>query len=328
MEIFRSILVLLILSTASAAVCPGAHAHGDTEPWSAVRTYTADSNAGQVFFYAVDGTLVQWSTPTGHLNTIKECLYSVQALTFSPKKHLLVVGDSVGDLELISVGASPRTIFSRQFEGGINEIVFSPSSGEMLIEQRRHLSLWSVATKKEIWSRDTDDEIVRAAFSADGSEIAVSLASKIMLVDGATGEKQKLFEMDEIRPFVSDLAFSRNGEKLIAAVNSDLVIVDARSGRRQKTLPGKSGDLITVTLIDGGDQALVVGENNLIQKWDLLKGSVLSSWDLPRGLITNRGRYLVNTTERAGEIEVWQLSPQKRSHALHYKSPKDTPIAN
>ncbi|HET9789801.1 MAG TPA: PQQ-binding-like beta-propeller repeat protein [Candidatus Angelobacter sp.] len=252
----------------------------------------------------------------------------MQALAFSPQKKLLVTGDSGGELEFISVGASPRTIFSRQFEGGINEIVFSPTSGEVLIEQRRRLSLWNVATKKEIWWRDTDDEVVRAAFSSDGSEIAVSLASRIMVLDRATGEKRNIFEMDEIRPFVSDLAFSRNGEKLIAAVNSDLVILDARSGRRQKTLAGKSGDLITVTLLDRGDLAIVVGENNLIQKWDLLKGSVLSSWDLPPGLITNSGRYLVNTTERAGEIEVWQLSPQKRSHALHYKSPKDTPTAN
>jgi WD40 repeat protein len=324
-ENFTSIVVLLVLSASAAAVCPGAHARGDTAPWSTVRTATADDNAEHVFFYAVDGTLLQWSTRPGHLSIIKECLHSVQALAFSSQKKLLIVGDSGGELELISLGASPRTLFSRQFGDGINEVVFSRNSREILIEQRHCLRLWNVAAKKEIWRRDTDDEVVRAVFNADGSEIAVSLASKILILTAATGQQRNVVEMEQIRPLVSDVAFNSSGDKLVAAVNNDVVILDVRSGRKEKTLAGKAGDLIGLTLMNGGKEGIVVGDDNLIQKWDLLTGSVLFSRNLPRGLVTKNGHYLVNTTERPGEIEVWQVSPQKRSHALLYKSPKDRP---
>jgi len=288
---------MLALSAASAAICPGNHVPDDSDPWSSILSYTADENANQIFFYAVDGTLIEWNTQTDKRTIIKDCLHSVRALAFSSRQQLLVVGDSGGGLELITIGAIPRTIFSEQFDDGIDEVTFSPSDQEILISQRRSLRLWNLPARKEIWRRETDNDVTRAVFSPDNSQIAVSLGSKILMLAVKTGEKRNLFEMTEIRPLVSDLAFSKSGDKLVAAVNNDLIIFNPATGKREKTYSATNADLIAVTLIRGGEQGVTVSENKTIQKWDLLKGSILFSWNLPMGLVARNGNYLVITTE-------------------------------
>jgi len=324
MKILTTFILMLALSAASAAVCPGNHVPDDSDPWSSILSYTADENANQIFFYAVDGTLIEWNTQTDKRTIIKDCLHSVRALAFSSRQQLLVVGDSGGGLELITIGAIPRTIFSEQFDDGIDEVTFSPSDQEILISQRRSLRLWNLPARKEIWRRETDNDVTRAVFGPDNSQIAVSLGSKILMLAVKTGEKRNLFEMAEIRPLVSDLAFSKSGDRLVAAVNNDLVIFNPATGKREKTYSATNADLIAVTLIRGGEQGVTVSENKTIQKWDLLKGSILFSWNLPMGLVARNGNYLVNTTEHPGQIEVWQLSPQRRLHMLQYHSPKDS----
>ena len=129
-------------------------------------------------------------------------------------------------------------------------------------------------------------------------------------------------KMPEIAPLVSDLTYTADSKFLVAAVNSNVVVLDAATGMRTKTISAGGGQIAALTLLDGGKQAITVADDDTLRRWDLTAGTLIDSWSQQApGLVTNDGKYLVNTPEQPGEIDLWDIASRSRLRALRYKSP-------
>ena len=320
----RLLLMIHMIAPLSYAACPPSSINtvvAATVPWSTLNTFTVDSDATRVFAYAVDGTLIMWNTETRKSSVILECLHSVQSLALGKDKKLLVVGSNDGTIEFISVDLPhyPRT--SRKVKGSVDQILIAPNGDAMLTLQRNQLTLWNLHRRVAIWSKSASEELVRVAFSPDGTLLAITTGDSILLMDVATGRLTRRLDVQGVDIFISDLAFTRNGGWLAAGVNNDLVIFDPITGIRLRTLSGHSDQVIALTMLDDGKRAISVGEDQTLRTWDLDAGVLLSTSRLPPGLVTHDGRFLINTTSRSGEIEVWDIPSQKRLQTLTYRSP-------
>jgi WD40 repeat protein len=319
-----SFLVIMLLPSCYA-VCPSSiERHGgDTVPSSTVVDFTTDENAAQIIVSYADGTLLEWDAKSGQHSTVADCLPSVQTLTLSPNRKLLIAGDAEGEINFITLDHQPYPRVSRKFPGGaIDQIIISPDGKLMFVLQRNNLAQWSLLENREIWNRSTSQELTRAALSPDGSSLVISTGKEILIWEAGTGDQIRKFIMPEVDPFISDLAFTSDQRWLVAALDSKLIILDPTSGKRIKSLSTHKEDIAAVTLLNDR-QAVTVSDDGITRQWDLRMGTVLWTWKVRLGLVTGNGKYVVEPKEVSNDIEVWDIASQKRLQVLRYKSPLD-----
>ena len=294
----------------------------DTVPPSSIVVFTADTGASDVIGYAADGTVLRWDITHPEPSVVIDCERSVQALALTKDKKLLVAGDAGGNLDFVNLDRLGYPRVRRRVGDGIDRIRFAPDEKTFLVLQRHTLALWSRGQKIELWSRNTSQNLVEASFRSDGRRIAVSTGSGISIFNSATGEQIRHMEMPEVAPLISDLAYADDNKFLVAALDSDLVVLDPDTGKRTETISGGGGQIAAMTLLDDGKQAITVGDDNTLRRWNLTAGTLIDSWrQQSPGLVTNDGKYLINTQEQPGEIDVWEIGSRTRMRTLRYKSP-------
>lgn len=135
----------------------------------------------------------------------------------------------------------------RVFEDAQPGIAFSPNgrtllshSGVSLVSwtsdlKPAPLKVWDVATGEVIRSIDANGFIVRTAVSADGSKVAMSVLESggpaLLIVDSATGEELRRFNLPSNHYLVDSLIFSPDGSLLASVAQpGNLLIWDALTG--------------------------------------------------------------------------------------------------
>ncbi len=326
--VLSSMLLGFLLLSRVHAACPQNSVPSkmhERSQWSELTAFTVSPDAAQAFASAVDGTVMAWDTRNDKKFPVVNCdRYRGSALDFSSERKLLALGDEGGILHLIPLlpQKSPQ-ILQQLGGGGIEQVLFGPSFGSVLAIHQHQIDLWSILTRKVIWSKRTPQELVRAAINPDGKLIAVSNGTGISLLSFATAAPVRDIDLSDMNSFVSDLAFARDGNHLVAAVGNEIKIFDVDTGRVTRTLTGHTDSVIAVTVLDDGKHAISVGEDQTLREWDLRTGTLFSTWDVTPGYVTTNGAYLINRTSHPGELSVWKIQDRKRLYVLSYRSDLD-----
>lgn len=122
------------------------------------------------------------------------------------------------------------------------KIAFSPDGNRIVSSKDRKLFFWSITTRKQVHSFETDfDDIRSVAFLPDGDEV---------IVVGVT-----------------------QGRK----IESELAILDARTGRRLQTLSKTEVRILNVVVAPDGQVALSNDREGTVKVWDLSNGRCLQA---------------------------------------------------
>jgi WD40 repeat protein len=196
---------------------------------------------------------------------------------------------------------------------GVRAIAFS-SSGERLAvatgepKQGGTVTLWDVATRKQVWTHAETDGVPAVAFSPDGRSLAIALyENAARLLDAATGKVVKtLAHPKEVR----GVAFSPDG-KLLATVCWDKVvrIWDIATATEKRTFTGHKDRIFAVEFSADATRLLTVGGNDGAKLWDVATGAekrTFKHYFMPCGCFVGGGR-LVLTGSYDGTTRLWDI---------------------
>lgn len=323
MKSFRSFVLLFFITGVGQAVSPEG-AYGETVPWSTVNAFAVNRDSTAIAAFAVDGTLVSWNVPTGVRSIIVEGMHRVEALAFSPDGKILVAGGSDGNLTFIRFDLPNHPITSRKLTSAIGRIVMASSGNRMLSLQSHSLALWNLDQREIIWERNTAAELSSAAFSPDGSLIALSAGQDILIWEAATGNPVPGFRAQErVGDFVADVTFTPDGKTLLAGLFNDIAVFDTVSGRQLRALSGHTDFVLALTVPDGGRQIFSVADDRTLRIWDINTGELISTFDMPPGIVSHDGRFLISAIFNSGRLEMRYLSAKRLLQVFTYRSPRD-----
>ncbi|MBK9053649.1 MAG: hypothetical protein IPL78_22925 [Chloroflexi bacterium] len=261
----------------------------------------------------------------------------VRDLAFSPDGLLLAsVGDD-GALVIRELVAGQGTsqgepLFATQPWDGLTQVAFSPD-GQMVVtgDTEGEIVVWSVATRTIIsqWSVDDTSAITGLAFAEATTPVAGTEAGSVFLWN-LLDPTQPLGHVTYPNP-VSDWAFATTATELIAlGADGRVTRFDRVTGQRlgQGTITDPAR---LVRLSADGQVALLVGEGNEVQGWDIAAAQPLSFTLQHTGNYTANvnavtfspdGRTLVSASFN-GSINVWDgvtgelLRPPLLAHSVN-----------
>jgi RNA polymerase sigma factor (sigma-70 family) len=242
--------------------------------------------------YNKPGELILWDAATGRERARAKETKGVRALAFSPDGKTLATADYYSN-----------TVKLRDAADGAVRTVLPTASANNAV-----------------------------AFSPDGKTLAVGILDKTaVLFDVATGKELRRFEGHT--DWVPHVAFSPDG-KTVATGGRDKVVKlwDVSTARELMTLKGHDGTIEFVAFSPDGRTLATASWDRTVKLWEVATGKeratltghqfqVLSVAFAPDGrtLVSTSGEALspiADTSEKPGEIKVWDLATRKEVAAL------------
>jgi WD40 repeat protein/serine/threonine protein kinase len=162
----------------------------------------------------------------------------------------------------------------------------------------------------DLITRLGDGILVQAAWSPDGSTLAVASSTGIYLYDAITKEEIQFIESSEGVKF---LAFSPDGTLLAGGMRGWSVrIWQVSDGSLLRTMEGHSGAVTSVAFTPDGTMLASAGWDGTIRYWQVSDGRLVMTWSPKRrGLLSIAfspdGAVMACGTSK-GEIFLWRVS--------------------
>jgi WD40 repeat protein len=179
--------------------------------------------------------------------------------------------------------------------GGVDAIACSPDGKTLATAVWNVISLWDMATGKEIRQHQGHQSLVYSlAYSADGMRIASgSLDKTIRLWDAATGKELHRFEVHQEKKQtvtrLSQVLFTPDGKRLLSTGADDTIrLWDVATGKEVRRFEGHREPIWTIALsVDGTTLAAFSKEPRdktrpgEVRLWDVATGKTQRHWMLP-----------------------------------------------
>jgi WD40 repeat protein len=201
--------------------------------------------------------------------------------------------------------------------------------------------VWDGRTGKELFVLHEKQEVVAAAFSADGRRIATSDGNRILLWDAGTGASVAILELPRFGVSLGTLGFSGDGGRLAAGgLYADAIRVwDVATGKMVLALAGdvaSKRQTVAVCLNSDGSRAAsihvnpeagTVGDPGTIRVWDVNQGRM--AFVVPQNRVgfislvfSPDGRHLV-AGRGDGPVVVWDAGSGREVRCLrgHFGPP-------
>lgn len=260
-----------------------------------------------------------------------------QTLAFSPDGHLLATGTGRDDravhlwvLAEAREGKKPRRLAGP--DGDVYSVAFSPDGRTLVAcsrygtdEERTNLvTLWQVASGKELWRTEGPKGVSSAAFAPDGKTIAAAgEAGPIRLYEAATGQPLPVADKDAIV-----VAFSPAGKALALGCQDGTVrLWEPRSGKDLLILR-RHGSLVTAVAFSRDGKTLASGSRDgSLALWDVATGQDLHpypghNYQVMSVAFAPDGKTLAS---RGGDhtLRLWDTATGKERQRLDLASPAD-----
>jgi WD40 repeat protein len=196
-------------------------------------------------------------------------------------------------------------------------VAFSPdgkllAAGTGLREEPGRLTVWDLAMRRVLWTRDEGKGVCAAAFSPDGKTLAVAFFDKVArLLDPATGRVKATVGNHEKE--VRGVAFSLDGKTLAtASYDRTVALWDLAHGKEKAVLRGHTDMVFTVDFSPDGKSLVSAGGGDAIRLWDLAAGKEKHVWR--HGNFYNRcatftpdGRWVLSGGYE-GTVRLWDVA--------------------
>jgi WD40 repeat protein len=267
-----------------------------------------------------DHLLKCWDLASGRELTSFQCQARCRSIAVTPDGRAVVAVDTpFVQLWPLSPGNESRTL---RGESPVRCIAVSPDGRTALAGgDDRRVTLWDLATGKEITSVVADTNSVRSvAFSPDG-HLALSGGDDaiVRLWDLQTGALRQT--MPGHAGPVSGLAFSPDGETaLSASADKTIKLWQLSTGREMRTLSGHSGAVNCIAFSRDGRAAISGSQDNTLKIWDVSQGKEIQTL---RGhpeevfcvAVSPDGRTALSGS-RDTTLKLWDLSTGKQLRTL------------
>ncbi len=271
----------------------------------------------------------------------------IGSLAFSPKEHMLAVGETVpmgsGDVvELFNVADHARKSQITLRKGSLRTLAFSPDAGKLATgEDDGGVEVWDVTTRKRTAATmvnrpgGTEDEVHALRFSRDG---------KTLFTCDGNGRYGK-WAIGDGKPAITPipgtgvqcLALSPSGTTLTAytATTGELTLWTNMDGHPKATVlaapwPSKTaavsstvfspdGTTLAVTRYDAGSPVKESGPG-VVELWDVASRTRLATHDITLykggGLAISPDSKTLAATAADGDITVWKLGEYQASRTI------------
>lgn len=246
-----------------------------------------------------------------------------QPVSVALTDDVLAVSSSVGVwLYKTTDFATPTAFLDTGGAGFFSEIAFSPD-GRRLAVPADTLQVWDVVAAERVLDLDVNgDTALAAAFSLDGSRLAVSGMGTGMLrvYDAQSGDViQELTGHDS---YIADMVFSADGTRLITGGNDAIVREwDIASGEVLHTMDGHSRNVTCVALSPDETWVASGAHDGGVWLWNIAEDRretlQLSSWlnEVAEVIFNADGSRLISVSQN-GEIVIWDVDSLAQSGVL------------
>jgi WD40 repeat protein len=196
---------------------------------------------------------------------------------------------------------------------GVRAVAFSPDGERLAVttgepKQPGTVTLWDVATRKQVWKHHETGGVPAVAFSPDGKSLAIGVYDNAArLLDAGTGQVVKSFaHPKEVR----GVAFSPDGKLLATASWDKLVRVwDLADGAEKRTFTGHKDRIFAVEFSADGKLLLSVGGDDGAKLWDAATGTekrTFKHYYMPCARFLPKGRGVI-TGSYDGTTRLWDI---------------------
>jgi len=300
-------------------------------------TYVATSPDGRtVATTSPDGTLRLWRAGTGVATAQQIAAQTVNGVAVTPDGSTVVSASlGAGTIAWRTDGQGTTRVLD---PGAGGPPAISPDGGHLVtltLSASPAVRLLDLATGNQIW-RTTDlgsipsdvagpdgqysivDRTVlpfSAAFSPDGTRIAVATQTGAVVLDAATGRKVAAVTAQPLTTDPSQyallaqvrgIAYAPDGSFIALPSGESVLIADPTTGRRLRTLHSSSG-VVSVAVTPGSDRVLATYADGFVREWSLAQQRVVMT--LPNvssalGVdVAHNG--LIASTGRDGFLRIW-----------------------
>ena len=239
--------------------------------------------------------------------------------------HIQVV-DSEGDMtwtSFILAEISPYLIANLEgHTGWVSAVSFSPDGTTLASGSSGTITLWDVATRKQIANLEGHTGWVSAvSFSPDGTTLASGSSGTITLWDVAT--RKQIANLEGHTGRVSAVSFSPDGILLASGADDDTVILwDVATRQRIATLEGHTGRVRAVSFSPDGTLLASGSGDDTVILWDVATRKQIANLEGHTGWGTSvsfspNGTFLASGSRSWDDtIILWDVATRKRIATL------------
>jgi WD40 repeat protein len=194
-------------------------------------------------------------------------------MAYSPQGRWLATSAVSGEVTLRDPATGRADAALPGSFGFITDLAASPDGRTLAVGDRPAVSLWDVATRRELASVPLNPVESVLRFSPDGNRLAASLGgSKAIMLIADVRTVPRPVALERASGVGLGVAFTPDGTKLAGAgIGLPPTLWETTSGRVVAEFPGQSGHLGCLAFTPGGESLIVSTAGRPIRSWHLVK---------------------------------------------------------
>lgn len=223
-----------------------------------------------------DRTVRLWDVAArASVATLRGHTKPVNSVAFSGDGTTLVSGSDDGTVKLWDVTSTRNTATLEGHAYRVRSVAYSPESDVLAAGvDDGSVKLWDVTSRGVIENLDQGGSFTSAAYSGDGSVLALGSGRTIRLWDAATVTEVAALELEGRTDRVTSLTFLRDGVTLASGSREGIYFWDVTARVKKDFLPGRD-------FLAGPCNALTASADG--KKIASIRESAVTVWDLETG---------------------------------------------
>ena len=312
----------------------------DTKGWLA--SFAISKDQKWVATGDVNGNVAVWNIITGeNIATFESGLGEITALDISPDKARIAFSTQ-SSIEIWDLNQKASLFKIRKNGLRINKLYFI-SDGNLFITggEDFQIAVWDAQAGKRVWTKSASQKINDLSVSNDGKYVALALENAtIEIWDITKRELQNKIQNSQIvQPFTC-VNFLPNNQVIVAGSKDGVARIWNISGKEiiwetpPKTEDGAlvpARPLKTLAVSENGAKAAILGEDGVIDLWDISQRQLITSQDLNSYAI-NRLAVSPDGQEVAYQlgnsfVDIYAIQGEKRISRINGTLPRGSPIS-